>query len=208
MLRKLDVAVQPEKSARDRILSLLTKCFLKLLDEKNEAAKRHHLDAFEFAKHLFEHNELCVKIVDVITMSIAREELTAQQHKYFCEKVIKHEVEAVNQFLFQLVDVLHDDTSWVQNPTYDPVIKLSLDELQLAVSLGGYLEDCFAARDTRTETDELSIRRMDSLARLFSLDLKLSVCNAVAIHQDELIISFNVSKKTRMVKYLKRRKNG
>jgi hypothetical protein len=56
------------------------------------------------------------------------------------------------------------------------------------------IEKLFGVDDNRHQNDDvLSIRRMDSLARLFSLPLSLSVCAASAFHQGKIIISANVS---------------
>ncbi|KTD60946.1 hypothetical protein [Legionella shakespearei] len=56
------------------------------------------------------------------------------------------------------------------------------------------MDKLFGVDDHRHQNDGvLSIRRMDSLARLFSLPLSLSVCAASAFHQGKIIISANMS---------------
>lgn len=63
-----------------------------------------------------------------------------------------------------------------------------------SITIYNCMAHTYQSRDNRQiENEERPIRRMTALARLFRLKKGLSMCNAVTIHQGELLLAFNMS---------------
>jgi hypothetical protein len=149
-----------------------------------------------FIKNLFEHNELISNFVRSIATTFETSsndlKLSTEQKRYLWQNIQK--MPQIMQVLQLLVTKLKNNPDWIIHNRFMTDLGIVIDVEGLKKSIHESMIEFFKIVDDRAILcDGLPIRRRDSLSKLFRVNSKLSVCNAVAIHGDEIVMGFNLS---------------
>lgn len=160
--------------------------------------KLHHKHIYQLTHQLFEENANVKVYLEILFEKIDASGLNSPKLKRLIANV--ENLPIANEFIL-----------WLLN---EPLEKHCENDLEIVLpctpaEFSTHVQrniSCFIQEelesppiDERQQTQERTIRRMDSLARLFSLKPSLSVCTAVTFFSDRLLISANVSKQDNQI---------
>ncbi|MDI1352636.1 MAG: hypothetical protein PSV35_07690, partial [bacterium] len=97
---------------------------------------------------------------------------------------------ALVELMNELTRQLSTNNKWLTTMPTDLEFNGNLDTIRESTT--SYIEKRYGIIDMRQQTDSRLIRRMDSLARIFSLNPISSVCTAVTFYEGRLIIAANL----------------
>lgn len=191
------------ETSRDKKLNYLQESFIfylrSQLNSKRTKTEIHPKVLYDYLNALPNSDNFCNRLMQIVYRvfreSVQELQLTREQQHHFIEKV--REIECVKECLDAVVNHLAEDASLVNDGDYSHTFGLEFLLEELEDKLRYIIKDKYEITDERVYNQDLAaslpVRRMNSLARIFRLTDKMSVCNSVALCGDELILSFNMS---------------
>lgn len=144
---------------------------------------------YEALKRLIESNDVVKGYIDALYACINRDSLSREQKDYLLTHL--ELIPRYQELKTNLFQILSKNQAWLTDNDF--VINLDLDAELFVADTQTFIDELYAPIDKRLQIDSRPIRRMDSLARLFSVAPGISVCSAAAIHDDRVIIAANLS---------------
>jgi len=177
----------------DYIYEKLRAC---LIDKKHVA----HFTAHTYSKPIVDNSELSSQIKRWFKDALDATSITARQKIYSSNNHILMLPE-IKKLLDNLITSmaagyhLNADKNLLDTYLQGELAKFIKEEYEekIKAALTNFAAEKYVKVDSRTQIDDIDIRRMDSLAKLFDFTSMLSVCNAVTIHEGALIVSYNIS---------------
>lgn len=180
----------------------------KALERTIEAAIKLHfrdmkVDLYaihQYIENLANENGFFRNLVSILTRTLNNDvedvTLTTEQRNHLMTQLAHRDtpIECVGRILKLIIELIKQNPQWIANKNFIPSDQLCDCVATLEADFQAYKIRKYSPVDDRkflSYTD--SLRRMDSLARLFNLTNSVSVCTAVGIHNDELLLSFNAS---------------
>jgi hypothetical protein len=180
----------------------------KALERTLEAAIKLHardmkIEPFaihQYIENFANENEFFRNLVNILTRTLNNDvenvTLTTEQRNHLMTQLALRDtpIECVDRILKLIIEHIKKNSEWIANKNFIPNAQLYDYVAALEADFQAYKIRKYSPVDDReflSSTD--SLRRMDSLARLFNLANNVSVCTAVGVHNDELLLSFNAS---------------
>lgn len=162
--------------------------------EQSQQITSFTLEADTIARNIIDNSKRVKLILNELDKSIDGAYLYEAQKKHFINERIYLAIRTIKHLVKEAYN-----TAKTNYQVGKPYKKYAAElDANTAIHEGDDIPDFITARypdvDIRKQSDEYKhIRRFDSLANLLTLNAKLSVCTAIAVHNNKLYISLNAS---------------